>query len=42
MKNKEPLFFLEDIKNSLNKIFKYTDDIDFKEFVLSDITRDAV
>ena len=42
MKNKEPLFFLEDIKNSLNKIFMYTDSIDYEKFILSDITKDAV
>lgn len=29
MSKKDPLFFLEDIKNSLNKIFKYTEDIDY-------------
>ncbi|MBR1424366.1 DUF86 domain-containing protein [bacterium] len=42
MKNKEPLFFLEDIANSLDKIFKYTDNINFQEFMSSDIVRDAV
>ncbi len=32
MKRKNPLFFLEDIQNSLLKIFKYTNDIDFNLF----------
>ena len=42
MKNQEPLFFLVDIKNSLDKIFKYTDGIDFEKFISSDIVKDAV
>lgn len=42
MKQKEPIFFLQDIKNSLNKIFNYTDCIEFDQFVSSDITKDAV
>ena len=39
---KEPLFFLEDINNSLNKILKYTENISFEQFISSDITKDAV
>ena len=42
MKKKEPVFFLEDIKNSLEKIFNYTHSIEFEQFVSSDITKDAV
>lgn len=42
MKNKEPLFFIEDINKSLDKIFKYTDDIEFDAFVSSDMVKDAV
>ena len=42
MKKKEPIFFLKDIDNSLNKIFKYTEKFSYDEFVNSDITKDAV
>ncbi len=42
MKDKQPLFFLMDIKNSLNKIFKYTDNITFDIFINDDKTKDAV
>ncbi|MCX4274584.1 MAG: DUF86 domain-containing protein [Candidatus Gastranaerophilales bacterium] len=42
MKNKEPVFFLKDIKNSLDKIFKYTDNIEFEDFINDDKTKDAV
>lgn len=42
MKRKNPLFFLEDIQNSLLKIFKYTNDIDFNLFVSDDMIKDAV
>ena len=42
MSNKNPLFFLKDIQNSLNKIFKYTDNITFDQFFNDDITKDAV
>ena len=39
MKNKEPVFFLKDIKNSLDKIFKYTDNIEFEDFINDDKTK---
>lgn len=39
---KEPLFFLQDIQNSLAKIFKYTDTITFEQFICDDKTKDAV
>ena len=42
MKQKDPLFFLYDIQNSLDKIFRYTNSIDYHEFINSDITKDAV
>ena len=42
MKNKNPIFFLYDIKNSLSKIFQYTNNINYEEFIISDITKDAV
>ena len=42
MRKKNPLFFLKDIQNSLNKILKYTENIDFKQFVNDDKTKDAV
>lgn len=42
MKKKNPLFFLEDILYSLEKIFKYTDNIDFDEFISNDMIKDAV
>ncbi len=42
MKKKNPLLFLEDIENSILKIFKYTADIDFKDFVSNDMIKDAV
>ncbi len=42
MKNKELVFFLKDIKNSLDKIFKYTDNIEFEDFINDDKTKDAV
>lgn len=42
MKNNEPIFFLNDIRNSLEKIFKYTENIGFEEFLLNDMLRDAV
>ena len=42
MKDKNPLFFLEDINNSLTKIFKYTDNIDFEKFISDDMIKDAV
>ena len=42
MKNKNPLFFLLDIQNSLNKILKYTDNISFEQFVDNEMLKDAV
>ena len=42
MKNKEPLFFLQDIQNSVTKIFKYTANIDYQEFISNDMAKDAV
>ena len=42
MKNKEPVFFLNDIQNSLEKIFKYTKNIEFEEFLSNDMLKDAV
>ena len=42
MKNKEPIFFLQDIQNSVGKIFKYTKDINYEEFILNDMIKDAV
>lgn len=42
MKQKNPLFFLEDIKNSLLKIFKYTENIKYDEFLSNDMVKDAV
>ncbi len=42
MKNKNPIFFLQDIQNSLEKIFRYTENINFEEFISSDLLKDAV
>lgn len=42
MKNKEPLFFLQDIQYSVSKIFRYTVNIDYQEFVSNDMIKDAV
>ncbi len=42
MKQKNPLFFLEDIQNSLSKIFKYTENIKYEEFLSNDMIKDAV
>jgi len=42
MKNKEPLFFLQDMQNSVTKIFKYTENISYEEFVSNDMVKDAV
>lgn len=42
MKKKEPIFFLKDIENSLNKIFKYTQGISYNEFIENDLVKDAV
>ena len=42
MKRDNNIFFLNDIKNSLEKIFKYTDFLSYEEFVKDDKTKDAV
>lgn len=42
MKNKNPLFFLQDIECSLQKIFKYTSNITYEQFISNDMLRDAV
>ena len=42
MKNKEPIFFLQDIQNSVFKIFKYTDGIEYNDFISNDMIKDAV
>ena len=42
MKSKEPIFFLQDIQNSVEKIFKYTKNINYEEFVANDMIKDAV
>lgn len=36
------LFFIEDIKQSCNKIIRYTDSLNFKEFCGDEIKYDAV
>lgn len=42
MKKKDPLIFLVDIRDSLVKIFKYTGDMTFEQFLADDKTKDAV
>lgn len=42
MKKKDAIFFLYDIKNSLIKIAKYTDEITYDFFISDDKTKDAV
>ncbi len=42
MKQKAPIFFLEDIKQSLDKIFRYTEGVEFEQFVSNDMLKDAV
>ena len=42
MKSKEPIFFLQDIQNSVEKIFKYTKDISYEGFISNDMIKDAV
>ena len=42
MKNDKILFFLRDIERSLNKILKYTEGMDYQDFVSDDKTKDAV
>lgn len=42
MSEKNCKFFLQDIKNSLEKIFNYTKNINFDEFLADEKTRDAV
>lgn len=42
MKQRSPLFFLKDIENSVNKILRYTENIDFETFLNDEKTIDAV
>ncbi len=42
MKRKDPLFYLEDIQSSLFKILKYTEGLNFNQFLNNDMLRDAV
>ncbi len=42
MKKKATIFFLQDIENSLEKIFRYTDGMSYDEFIIDDKTKDAV
>lgn len=42
MKKRNNLFFLKDIENSVNKILRYTDSIDFEFFLNDEKTIDAV
>ncbi len=39
---KNIVFFLQDIQVSLNKIFKYTNDLSYEQFVVNELVRDAV
>ena len=40
MKNKNPLFFLQDIECFLQKIFKYTSNITYEQFICPRKARD--
>ena len=42
MKRNEPLFFVTDIKKSLDKIFDYTDGVEFEQFVSDEMMKDAI
>ena len=42
MKRNNTALFLEDIKISFEKIFKYTDNLSYDEFINDDKTKDAV
>ena len=42
MKQQDEIFFLKDILNSLNKIFKYTEEMSYENFIKDDKTKDAV
>ncbi|MDD3435849.1 MAG: DUF86 domain-containing protein [Candidatus Gastranaerophilales bacterium] len=42
MKNRKPIFFLEDIKTSIGKILTYTKDMSLKDFENDTKTIDAV
>lgn len=42
MKNKNPLYFLQDIECSLQKIFRYTKNISYEQFLSDDMIKDAV
>ena len=41
MKNKNPLYFLQDIECSLQKIFRYTKNISYEQFLSDDMIKDA-
>lgn len=42
MKRTDEIFFLKDILNSLGKIFKYTENMSYEDFIKDDKTKDAV
>ncbi len=42
MKRANDIFFLKDILNSLDKIFKYTEGMSYDDFINDDKTKDAV
>jgi len=42
MKRKSYVFFLQDIDNSLDRIFKYTNGMKFEDFIIDEKTIDAV
>lgn len=42
MIKKDEIFFLKDIQNSLNKVFKYTEGMSYDDFIKDDKTKDAV
>lgn len=39
---KKDIFYIKDIKNSLEKIFKYTNGFNYEDFIDDDKTHDAV
>ncbi len=39
---KKDIFYIKDIKNSLEKIFKYTNSLSYEDFIDDEKTRDAV
>lgn len=42
MKRTDEIFFLKDVLNSLSKIFKYTENMSYEDFIKDDKTKDAV